>query len=356
VAAIEISGLAKSFGAVEVLRDINLSIGDGEFLALVGPSGCGKSTMLRLLAGLEVASAGRISIDGRDVTNLPAKSRDIAMVFQSYALYPHMTVAENMAFSLRVRKADKKLIEERVKAAATILNLTEYLSRRPAALSGGQRQRVAMGRAIVRDPKVFLFDEPLSNLDAKLRVSMRSEIKSLHQRLKTTTVYVTHDQIEALTMADRIVVLRDGTIEQIGTPLELYDSPGNVFVAEFIGSPAMNLLPARLKRSGSQRAAMIEGGTVIQLPEAFGGEEGQEVLLGIRPEHLSVGEGAGGFNGRVALVEPMGGQVQIVFEVAGRRVMVLLNERILPPLGAEIQLTPRPAAIHAFDAASGRRL
>jgi multiple sugar transport system ATP-binding protein len=185
---------------------------------------------------------------------------------------------------------------------------------------------------------------------------MRSEIKSLHQRLKTTTVYVTHDQIEALTMADRIVVLRDGTIEQIGTPLELYDSPGNVFVAEFIGSPAMNLLPARLKRSGSQRAAMIEGGTVIQLPEAFGGEEGQEVLLGIRPEHLSVGEGAGGFNGRVALVEPMGGQVQIVFEVAGRRVMVLLNERILPPLGAEIQLTPRPAAIHSFDAASGRRL
>jgi multiple sugar transport system ATP-binding protein len=360
VAAIEIQGLAKSFGPVQVLRDINLSIGDGEFLALVGPSGCGKSTMLRLLAGLETANAGRISIGGRDVTDLPAKARDIAMVFQSYALYPHMTVAENMAFSLRVRKADKKLIEERVKAAAAVLNLTEYLHRRPAALSGGQRQRVAMGRAIVRDPKVFLFDEPLSNLDAKLRVSMRSEIKSLHQRLKTTTVYVTHDQIEALTMADRIVVLRDGVIEQIGTPLELYDSPGNVFVAEFIGSPAMNLLPARLKRSGSQRAAMIESGTVIQLPDAFGGEEGQEVLLGIRPEHLSVGEGptgpTGGLSGRVALVEPMGGQVQIVFEVAGRRVTVLLNERILPVLGSELSLRARPAALHAFDAASGRRL
>ncbi len=355
MAAIEITGLAKSFGPVQVLRDINLSIGDGEFLALVGPSGCGKSTMLRLLAGLEAASAGRILIDGRDVTDLPAKTRDIAMVFQSYALYPHMTVAENMAFSLRVRRADKKLIEERVRAAAAVLNLTEYLLRKPAALSGGQRQRVAMGRAIVRDPKVFLFDEPLSNLDAKLRVSMRSEIKSLHQRLKTTTVYVTHDQIEALTMADRIVVLRDGMIEQIGTPLELYDTPENIFVAEFIGSPAMNLLPARLKRSGTRRAAMIEDGVVIELPEAFGGEEGQEVLLGIRPEHLSVGEG-GTLSGRVALVEPMGGQVQIVFEVAGRRILVLLNERILPALGSEIRLVPRAAAIHAFDAASGRRL
>jgi multiple sugar transport system ATP-binding protein len=356
VAAIEIAGLEKSFGVVQVLHDITLSIGDGEFLALVGPSGCGKSTLLRLLAGLETANAGRISIGGRDVTDLPAKARDIAMVFQSYALYPHMTVAENMAFSLRVRRADKKLIDERVRAAAAVLNLTEYLQRKPAALSGGQRQRVAMGRAIVRDPKVFLFDEPLSNLDAKLRVSMRSEIKSLHQRLKTTTVYVTHDQIEALTMADRIVVLRDGAIEQIGTPLELYDSPGNVFVAEFIGSPAMNLLPARLKRNGARRAAMIEGGIVIELPEAFGGEEGQAVLLGIRPEHLRVGEGSGGFSGRVALVEPMGGQVQIVVEIAGQRATVLLNERILPALGSEISLTPRAAAIHAFDAASGARL
>jgi multiple sugar transport system ATP-binding protein len=304
---------------------------------------------------LETATAGRIFIDGRDVTDLPAKARDIAMVFQSYALYPHMTVAENMAFSLRVRKADKKLIEERVKAAAAVLNLTEFLQRKPAALSGGQRQRVAMGRAIVRDPKVFLFDEPLSNLDAKLRVSMRSEIKALHQRLKTTTVYVTHDQIEALTMADRIVVLREGTIEQIGTPMELYDSPDNVFVAEFIGSPAMNLLPATLRQSGGRRAALIADGVVIDLPDSLGGEEGQAVLLGIRPEHLNVGEG-GAISGRVAQVEPMGGQVQIVFEVAGRRVMVLLNERILPPLGSEIRLMPRAAAIHAFDAASGRRL
>ena len=256
MAAIDIVGLEKSFGTVRVLRDINLSISDGEFLVLVGPSGCGKSTLLRLLAGLETANAGRILIEGRDVTDLPAKSRDIAMVFQSYALYPHMTVAENMAFSLRVRKVEKRIIDERVRAAAVALNLTDYLARKPAQLSGGQRQRVAMGRAIVRDPKVFLFDEPLSNLDAKLRVSMRSEIKSLHQRLKTTTVYVTHDQIEALTMADRVVVLRDGVIEQIGTPIELYDSPANVFVAEFIGSPAMNVLPARLKIDGSRRAAV----------------------------------------------------------------------------------------------------
>ena len=226
MAEIGIHGIHKSFGPVAVLRDIELSIRNGEFLVLVGPSGCGKSTLLRIVAGLETVGDGTIEIDGRDVTDLPSKERDIAMVFQSYALYPHMTVAENMAFSLRVRRADKKVIAERVQAAAKILNLTEYLARRPAQLSGGQRQRVAMGRAIVRDPKVFLFDEPLSNLDAKLRVSMRSEIKALHQRLKTTTIYVTHDQVEAMTMADRIVVLRDGRIEQVGTPLELYDNPG----------------------------------------------------------------------------------------------------------------------------------
>src|SRR5450432_3935651 len=356
MASLSFRNVEKSFGSAKIIHGIGFDIKDGEFMVLVGPSGCGKSTLLRMLAGLEEISAGTIAIDGLVVNDIESKDRDIAMVFQSYALYPHMTVGENMGFSLKLRKADPALTKERVDHAAKILNLGPYLERFPRELSGGQRQRVAMGRAIVRDPKVFLFDEPLSNLDAKLRVSMRSEIKSLHQRLKTTTVYVTHDQIEALTMADRIVVLRDGTIEQIGTPLELYDSPGNVFVAEFIGSPAMNLLPARLKRSGSQRAAMIESGTVIQLPDAFGGEEGQEVLLGIRPEHLSVGEGAGGFSGRVALVEPMGGQVQIVFEVAGRRVIVLLNERILPPLGSELSLRARPAALHAFGAASGRRL
>ena len=356
MATIAIDNVAKAFGNVQVLHDIELAIADGEFLVLVGPSGCGKSTLLRIIAGLEHVSGGAIAIDGRDVTDLPAKARDIAMVFQSYALYPHMTVAENMAFSLRVRRADKKLIEERVQAAAKILNLTEYLKRRPAELSGGQRQRVAMGRAIVRDPKVFLFDEPLSNLDAKLRVSMRSEIKALHQRLKTTTIYVTHDQVEAMTMADRIVVLRDGRIEQIGSPLELYDSPANVFVAEFIGSPAMNMLPARLSMDGNRRAAVINGGTKIELPPQLAGTDGQSILVGIRPEHLSVSDAANGLTGKVALVEPTGAQVQIIADVGGRSVTALLNERVLPAVGADIALAPKLDAIHAFDAASGQRL
>src|SRR5262249_2939530 len=235
---------------------------------------------------------------------------------QSYALYPHMTVAENMAFSLKVRRVDRRIIDERVRAAAAVLNLADYLDRKPAQLSGGQRQRVAMGRAIVRDPKVFLFDEPLSNLDAKLRVSMRSEIKALHQRLKTTTVYVTHDQIEALTMADRVVVLREGEIEQVGTPIELYDSPANVFVAEFIGSPAMNGLPARLKVEGQRKTALIDGGSAIELPRELAGREGQSILLGIRPEHLAI-DGGPGLAGKVSLVEPLGAQVQIISEVAG---------------------------------------
>ncbi len=356
MAAIEITGLEKSFGPVRVLRSINLDIADGEFLVLVGPSGCGKSTLLRLIAGLEHVSEGVIAIDGRDVTDLPAKARDIAMVFQSYALYPHMTVAENMAFSLRVRRADRKVIAERVEAAARILNLSDYLTRKPAELSGGQRQRVAMGQAIVRDPKVFLFDEPLSNLDAKLRVTMRSEIKALHQRLKTTTVYVTHDQVEAMTMADRIVVLRDGRIEQIGTPIELYDTPANTFVAEFIGSPAMNLLPARLRLDGEHRVAVVDCGAALELPAGLQGSEGQPILVGIRPEHLSIGVVAAGLVGKVVLVEPTGAQVQIISEIAGRPVTAVLNERVLPKIGSVIALVPRVDAVHAFDAGSERRL
>ena len=352
---VELDRISKAFGPLTVLHELSLSVAPGEFMVLLGPSGCGKTTALRMIAGLESVTSGSIRIDGRDVTDVTPKNRDIAMVFQSYALYPHMTVAENMAFSLRVRKVEKRIIDERVKAAAIALNLTDYLARKPAQLSGGQRQRVAMGRAIVRDPKVFLFDEPLSNLDAKLRVSMRSEIKALHQRLKTTTVYVTHDQIEALTMADRVVVLRDGVIEQLGTPIELYDSPANVFVAEFIGSPAMNMLPARLKVDGSRRAALIDGNQVIELAPALPGKEGQEILLGIRPEHLNIGGGAG-LAGKVALVEPLGAQVQIISEVAGRTVTVLVNERVLPEVGSPITLSPKPASIHAFDAESGRRL
>ena len=254
MASVSFANIEKSFGTTKVIHGIGFDIVDGEFVVLVGPSGCGKSTLLRMLAGLEEITGGTIAIDGRVVNDVESKDRDIAMVFQSYALYPHMTVADNMAFSLKLRKADPAMIAERVDRASKILNLDPYLKRYPRELSGGQRQRVAMGRAIVRDPKVFLFDEPLSNLDAKLRVAMRAEIKALHQRLKTTTVYVTHDQVEAMTMADRIVVMHDGRIEQIGTPLDLYDRPGNLFVAQFIGSPAMNVVNGTVRRAAGRRA------------------------------------------------------------------------------------------------------
>ena len=356
MAFLEIESLKKSFGAVDILKGIDLTLDKGGFLVLVGPSGCGKSTLLNTIAGLESISSGDIRVEGRSIASLHPSKRDIAMVFQSYALYPNMTVAQNIAFAMEMRGVPRPEREAAVAKAAKTLQITHLLDRKPSQLSGGQRQRVAMGRALVREPKLFLFDEPLSNLDAKLRVDMRIEIKRLHHATGTTIVYVTHDQIEAMTLATKIAVLKDGVLQQVGSPSEIYNRPSNVFVADFMGSPAMNLLPARLKRSGSQRAAMIESGTVIQLPDAFGGEEGQEVLLGIRPEHLSVGEEAGGLSGRVALVEPMGGQVQIVFEIAGRRVTVLLNERILPVLGSELSLRARPAALHAFDAASGRRL
>src|SRR6195952_3239666 len=259
MASVSFRNVEKSFGSAKIIHGIGFDIADGEFTVLVGPSGCGKSTLLRMLAGLEEISAGTIAIDGQVVNDIESKDRDIAMVFQSYALYPHMTVGENMGFSLKLRKADPALTKERVDHAARILNLGPYLERFPRELSGGQRQRVAMGRAIVRDPKFFLFDEPLSNLDAKLRVAMRAEIKALHQRLKTTTVYVTHDQIEAMTMADRIVVMHDGIIEQIGTPLELYDHPTNLFVAQFIGSPAMNVLEGTLRRVEGQWKVEAEG-------------------------------------------------------------------------------------------------
>ncbi|MEI8276861.1 MAG: sn-glycerol-3-phosphate ABC transporter ATP-binding protein UgpC, partial [Hyphomicrobiales bacterium] len=265
MASVAIRDVRKSYGATAVIHGVDISITDGEFVVLVGPSGCGKSTLLRMIAGLENITGGEISIGDRVVNNLPPKERDIAMVFQNYALYPHMTVAANMAFSMKLRGAPQSEIDTRVNRAAAILDLGPYLERYPRQLSGGQRQRVAMGRAIVRDPQVFLFDEPLSNLDAKLRVQMRTEIKELHQRLKTTTVYVTHDQIEAMTMADKIVVMHDGIVEQIGTPLELYDNPANQFVAGFIGSPAMNFLKGTIRINGS---AMFEGPNGVKLPVA----------------------------------------------------------------------------------------
>ena len=353
MAQVDVEHLTKTYGAVCVLSNVSVSIADGEFVVLVGPSGCGKSTLLRSIAGLEPVSSGTILIGGADVTDLPAKARDIAMVFQSYALYPHMSVAENMGFSLRLRGDDRATIAARVADAAAILDLSELLTRKPAALSGGQRQRVAMGRAIVRDPKVFLFDEPLSNLDAKLRVVMRSEIKSLHQRLKTTTIYVTHDQVEAMTMADRIVVMRGGQIEQTGAPLELYDRPANTFVAEFIGSPAMNLLPATLGPDGTVTVAI---GAELDQPERPGGGDRQQVTLGIRPEHIELASGDLGFAATVEQVEPTGAQVQLVTDIGGRKLTVLLNERVLPAIGAALRLKTQAKHLHLFDAATGLRL
>src|SRR5437667_6487700 len=279
MASVSFNRIEKDFGSTKVIHGIGFDISDGEFMVLVGPSGCGKSTLLRMLAGLEEISAGTIAIDGRVVNDVESKDRDIAMVFQSYALYPHMTVADNMAFSLKLKKAQAKVIQERMSRAAKILNLEPYLARYPRELSGGQRQRVAMGRAIVRDPKVFLFDEPLSNLDAKLRVAMRAEIKALHQRLKTTTVYVTHDQVEAMTMADRIVVMHDGIVEQIGEPLELYDRPRNVFVAGFIGSPSMNLVKGSLDTDGGAVVFITEDGARFPVGDIPRGVAGRPVTF-----------------------------------------------------------------------------
>ncbi len=353
MASVSFANIEKSFGSTKVIHGIGFDIADGEFMVLVGPSGCGKSTLLRMLAGLEEISGGTIAIDGKEVNDVESKDRDIAMVFQSYALYPHMTVADNMAFSLKLRKADPKVIAERVASASKILNLDPYLHRFPRELSGGQRQRVAMGRAIVRDPKVFLFDEPLSNLDAKLRVAMRAEIKALHQRLKTTTVYVTHDQVEAMTMADRIVVMHDGRIEQIGTPLELYDHPNNLFVAQFIGSPAMNVVDGTVRRASG--AAHVEAAGGVRWPLASGpGADGQAVAYGIRPEHLTLG--ASGVPGEIIVVEPTGAETELVIQVGEANVNLRIHGRPLANPGDKVGLAIDPANVHVFDRATGQRL
>ena len=339
--------LRKSYGAVEVIHGLDLDVADGEFVVLVGPSGCGKSTLLRMIAGLESITSGKIAIGERVVNHLPPAERDIAMVFQNYALYPHKTVAANMGFALKLRGMPKREVRKKVKRAADILGLTPYLDRYPRALSGGQRQRVAMGRAIVRDPQVFLFDEPLSNLDAKLRVQMRTEIRELHQRLSTTTVYVTHDQIEAMTMADKIVVLNGGHIEQVGAPLDLYDRPANVFVAGFIGSPSMNLIEGR-----------VAGGAVealgVKLPLPAEVEEGREVIYGVRPEHLRLADD--GIPGTVVVVEPTGLEIHVVVRAGGRELVGLFRERHPFRPGQPIHLAPDPAAVHLFDKATGARL
>ena len=354
MASVTFQELKKDFGKTKVLHGVSLDIHDGEFMVLVGPSGCGKSTLLRMIAGLEEITEGEIAIGGRVVNRVPPKDRDIAMVFQNYALYPHMKVFDNMAFSLKLAKVERATIEEKVKRAAGILNLGEYLDRYPRQLSGGQRQRVAMGRAIVRDPQVFLFDEPLSNLDAKLRVQMRTEIKALHQRLKSTSIYVTHDQIEAMTMADKIVVMRDGHIEQQGAPLEVYDNPRNLFVAGFIGSPAMNLIAGTLKSAGGARRVETDDGVALPLPLGAPGADGQRVIYGLRPDHLRVG--GAGVRAVVDVVEPTGADTLVFARLGQQSICGAFAERCSFKPGETIALEPQLASIHLFDAKSGDNL
>ena len=356
MAAVKITAVHKWFGSTQVIRGVDIAIADGEFCVLVGPSGCGKSTLLRMIAGLEEITEGEIAIGGKVVNRVLPKERDIAMVFQNYALYPHMTVRDNMSFALKLAKRGSADIRERVARAADILGLAPFLDRYPRQLSGGQRQRVAMGRAIVRDPQVFLFDEPLSNLDAKLRVQMRAEIKALHQRLKTTTVYVTHDQIEAMTMADRIVVMHDGVIEQIGTPLELYDRPNNLFVAQFIGSPAMNIVQGTLRRTNG--SAHVETPDGVRWPlGAGGGTDGQAVTYGVRPDHLELaGNKDRSVTGEIIVVEPTGSETELVVRIGDAQMVVETHGRPALQPGDKVTFAVDPANVHLFDQASGARL
>jgi multiple sugar transport system ATP-binding protein len=356
MASVSIEQARKQFGRTQVIRRVTIEIDDGEFCVLVGPSGCGKSTLLRMIAGLEEISGGHIRIGGNIVNDMPPKERDIAMVFQNYALYPHMTVRDNMAFSLELAKRERSVIEERVNKAAAILGLNDLLQRFPRQLSGGQRQRVAMGRAIVRDPQVFLFDEPLSNLDANLRVQMRTEIKELHQRLKTTSIFVTHDQIEAMTMADKIVVLRDGVVEQIGAPLEIYDFPVNQFVAGFIGSPSMNFLPGTLRRRDGDARVEFDAGISLPAPKNAAGEDGQKVVYGARPEHIELVGGTDGVPAEVVVVEPTGANTEVFSTVAGVEVLAAFQERHAFRPGLAIRLRPDRDRAHLFDAGTGVRL
>jgi ABC-type sugar transport system ATPase subunit len=359
VATLELHGVRKSFGALEIVHGVDLAVADREFVVLVGPSGCGKSTILRMIAGLEEISAGAIAIDGRVVNELDPKDRDIAMVFQDYALYPHMNVFENMAFSLRYRGADRAEIARRVGEAARILEIEALMERMPRQLSGGQRQRVAMGRAIVRDPKVFLFDEPLSNLDAKLRVAMRTEIKRLRRRVPVTTVYVTHDQVEAMTLADRIVILNAGVIEQIGAPEEVYDAPATVFVAAFIGAPPMNLVPANLAAGG--RVELADGRALAlagDVARRADGATGREVIAGFRPEHLAWAgdDPRAAIVGEAVVVEPLGSDTLVSLDLAGAGVIARLPPRLVRRAGERVALTVDPAHVHVFDRSTGRRL
>jgi multiple sugar transport system ATP-binding protein len=352
MATVEIKELHKSFGDMEILHGISFMIPDGAFVALVGPSGCGKSTILRLIAGLEEITSGEIHIGDNIINDVEPKNRNIAMVFQNYALYPHLTVAQNMGFSLKLLKKSKAEIERAVQHTAEILGVNKLLHRLPKQLSGGQRQRVAMGRAIVRKPQVFLFDEPLSNLDAKLRVQMRAELKALHRRLATTTVYVTHDQIEAMTMADIVVVMRDGNVEQVGRPLELYDKPVNQFVAGFIGSPAMGFLPATTKVGSSEM--VLSDGQVLSKP-TFAALDGG-YTIGLRPEHIRLGGDGASFKATIEASEQTGSETLLLARLADQEITILLRERFDTPIGDVHAFVIDPTAIQVFDSKTGARI
>ncbi len=353
MSSVQIRDVRKSFGSVSIIQGVTVDIVDGEFVVLVGPSGCGKSTLLRMVAGLETITSGEIAIDGRVVNKLEPKERDIAMVFQNYALYPQMTVAQNLGFALELASLGKDEIKQKVATAAASLGLEPLLGRYPRQLSGGQRQRVAMGRAIVRDPKVFLFDEPLSNLDAKLRVQVRGEIKELQRRLKTTTIYVTHDQVEAMTMGDKIVVLNSGRVEQIGAPLDLYDRPANVFVATFLGSPAMNLIKGTIGRRGDHLT--FADGSSAAIRSTLAGWEGRPVVFGVRPENVRL-DPIGGIDCVVSLVEPTGSETHLIAHAAETEIVAVLRERVRIQEGETVRLSLNTAAAHFFDPVSGERL
>ncbi len=349
MASVTLDKIIKKYGELQVLHGIDLAIEDGQFVVLLGPSGCGKSTLLRMLAGLEEITSGEVSIGDRVMNGVHPKDRNIAMVFQNYALYAHMSVRDNMGFSMSLRKMDKAKIEERVQWAAKVLSLEDYLDRQPKELSGGQRQRVGIGRAIVRNPDVFLFDEPLSNLDAKLRVQMRTEIKELHQKLKTTTVYVTHDQIEAMTMADVVVIMRDGVIEQLGSPLDVYDNPSNLFVAQFIGSPGMNIIEGTVAEEGGT-LTFNGGGQSLPLPPDANVNAGQKIIYGIRPEHFEPSLNGAGVQATIKVVEPTGAETHIYADLDGEEICAITRERLAWTPEQTISLGPIIDFVHIFDA------
>ena len=359
MATVSLRQVRKSYDALEVVHGVDLEIADQEFVVLVGPSGCGKSTLLRMIAGLEDITGGEIAIGERVVNQIDPKDRDVAMVFQDYALYPHLTVFQNIAFSLQYRGVGKAEIARRVAQAAGILDIESLLDRKPRQLSGGQRQRVAMGRAIVREPKVFLFDEPLSNLDAKLRVLMRTEIKKLRERVRTTAIYVTHDQIEAMTLADRIVLMHNGRVEQIGTPEDVYDEPASLFVASFIGASAMNLVPGRIERDGLGCSVVMGEGARLTLPPArYDAHAGMAVTIGLRPEHLhwAADPGPCRLQGAARIVEPLGSDTLVVFDLAGFELQARLPPRLVRRAGDPVTVAITPEAIHLFDPGTERRL